>query len=305
MTGVLGLSAGVVGTVRAGIAARGAGDATKIANEALTKSAVQAQRAADELAEANRLFELATSAQPWAVQFSDRTHFQLVNMTGRIATDVVTTEVGGGTAGGFGMDLETNGANRAEPGRGINFAWYLGATSPRVLAVLVKWNSGVESVPIETIIYVDRRPDAAAIERFESALAEVMAALQRRHSQLDRWIREATPLTHREPRGQRMVEPSEQIRGPSDSDLQTAVDIAVMRSTVGTKGVMDALLTCTFALKQGRVGWQGAVTGEIAGDIRKWRTEELTSEQFIDEMTRLQRQAKEQNQAFIEMYPNL
>lgn len=298
------LAIGIVGLVRSGRSERKADAATLEANRARDESATQAKRSADELAEANRLFERATGPKPWAVQFTDRTHFQLVNMTGKSATDVIAVQAAENPAAGFGMVLGENGTNRADPGRGIDFAWYLGDDLKTVLAVKLNWRSGPEGTPFEDVIFVDRRPNLSAIERFDSALADVMAALQRRHVDLIGWARVANMIPTGNLSEKRLIPPGEQLGGPSDADLQTSVDIAAMRATIGTERAVDALLSCTFALKQGRVDWQKKVAGEVAGLIRKWRTQEISEADFIAELERIATMAKDQHAAYSEEYPN-
>jgi hypothetical protein len=151
-----------------------------------------------------------------------------------------------------------------------------------VLAIELKWEAGRDREKTSSIIHVDRRPDAAAIERFDSARADVMAALARRHQGIESWCA-LRPSVRVVESGDHVTDvgPRDQLGGGDDVDLQTYVDIALMRAPAEYTRPMDALAKSTFALKRGRAGWQSAMVGKIAADIRKWRTDELDDARFI------------------------
>lgn len=127
------------------------------------------------------------------------------------------------------------------------------------------------------------------VERVDAALAEVIAALGRRATELDRYTSEMFSLNdsiHQ----QAMVSQRRDARrrssgGPLDADLQAAAEVACLAATRRRdRAPVEALAAATFDLKQAVTLWQMEHAGRIAADVRRWRTRELDAPAFIARM---------------------
>lgn len=297
---LLGLGGSIVGFVFARLANSRAKDAEEKAGNALDKSADASGRAADALERANSLVEIAGRATPWAYQFIDRRRFLVVNTSGLFASEIVMHQVHG-IAGSFGVNTESG--DSAGPGEALLCTWHFDATSPPMLAVEIEWTEAGTGIARKYLLHVDRRPQREAIAQFDAALVDVMRALKQRHDEIVAWKTSQSSVVLRSDNGQTvMVGPGEQPGGPSNSNLQTFVDIAMMRAPSDYDAEVQALAAATFDMQLGRTDWQARVVGEFVGDIRKWRTYEITGEQFIAAMEKKRATAQRHTEVFDERY---
>lgn len=129
--------------------------------------------------------------------------------------------------------------------------------------------------------------------RLDEALAGVILALAERADSVDRWsdaeasASRLSPVSMDRIRWMAINAPG----GPSDANVQAAVEIAWLAARGRDRACMSALADATFSLKRAVVTWQVDRSGRVAAAVRRWRTGELPRRAFIEEMTVLGRDA--------------
>jgi hypothetical protein len=119
------------------------------------------------------------------------------------------------------------------------------------------------------------------------ALERLMAVIGNRVLELDVWLSEPTMVArnergvvvHAEPRNR-----DKTISGPLDVEMQTAADLAAMASSPGDRAGALALAELLFHFKRALTIWQIRKLGEVVGDIRKWKTGDLSESDFLAEL---------------------
>ncbi|MDI2099562.1 hypothetical protein [Ruicaihuangia caeni] len=86
--------------------------------------------------------------------------------------------------------------------------------------------------------------------------------------------------------------------GPIDVELQTTVDIAVLEATKRDRAVALQLAETLFHFKRARTAWQIGRFGEIVGDIRKWKTGDMSERDFVDKLRGMQLAIQAQEETF-------
>jgi len=145
----------------------------------------------------------------------------------------------------------------------------------------------------------DRRSEHAAeiAEQGEMqsrlALERLMAVIGNRALELDAWLSEPTMVARNE---HGVVIHSEgkdrnkTIGGPLDVEIQTTADLAAMASSPGDRAGALALAELLFHFKRALTTWQIKKLGEVVGDIRKWKTGELSETDFLAELDAMKRE---------------
>jgi hypothetical protein len=158
------------------------------------------------------------------------------------------------------------------------------AIAGTIVAALI----GVAGV-IVTIVVENRSRYRA---RLDEALAGVVGALARRADDLDEWCT-ARHQWMPDARNRLLVD------GPMDTDLQAATEIAMLAGKRnGDRAPLAALGDATFTLKDAVVGWQITRTGRLSAEIRRWRTGEVTGEEFTRRMQSVTAAAARSHDAF-------
>ena len=114
-----------------------------------------------------------------------------------------------------------------------------------------------------------------------------MAVIGNRVLELDAWLSEPTVVARNE---HRVVihsvekDRNKTVSGPLDVEIQTTADLAAMASSPGDRAGALALAELLFHFKRALTTWQIRKLGEVVGDIRKWKTGELSESEFLAEL---------------------
>jgi hypothetical protein len=122
--------------------------------------------------------------------------------------------------------------------------------------------------------------------RLDEALSSAMVTFAERSEALTAWLDEPGRYAPRR-------NASDITGGPGDAHMQSVVDIAYMAARGKDLLVLAAIADATFAMKLGRTRWQEGEFGSVAGDIRKWRTKQITDEECIQLMRAREKFAKD------------
>lgn len=151
------------------------------------------------------------------------------------------------------------------------------ATATIIIAIQAKRSSDQSVKIAKTAVDIQRDAQKRGYEvALDAALGGVILGLKRRYDELvdyeSTWTDKGTSM------------PPGTVGGPPIHDLQSSVEIAWMTARGADLVPLQALGDLTFNLPLGGVTWVKPRLGEWGGDIRKWRTGEMSSETFIEKM---------------------
>lgn len=125
------------------------------------------------------------------------------------------------------------------------------------------------------------------------ALERLMAVIGNRVLELDAWLSEPKNvalndhgvIVHSERKDR-----TKTIGGPLDVEMQMTADLAAMASSPGDRAGALALAEVLFHFKRALTTWQIRKLGEVVGDIRKWKTGELSESVFLAALEAMQKE---------------
>lgn len=125
-------------------------------------------------------------------------------------------------------------------------------------------------------------------DRFDDALAGVMAALGRRATELETWSQGDSDFPRGVMRARPMGDP------PSDVDLQSHLDIACMAAPRRHRATVHELTSAATLLTRGRVEWQIIRSGDLCRLTRKWRTGLIDRGEFVSRLDAIEVEVRAQ-----------
>jgi len=120
-------------------------------------------------------------------------------------------------------------------------------------------------------------------DRSDLAFEHLMSVIGSRAQELHAWLN--SPATQGfDKNGIVVYEQRDQNKttgGPLDVELQTAADVTAAASTQVDRPVAIAVADVLYHFKRALTSWQVRNLGEVVGNIRKWRSGELSERDFI------------------------
>jgi len=128
-------------------------------------------------------------------------------------------------------------------------------------------------------------------ERFDGALAGVMAALGRRATALEMWSSSDADAG----RGSFRTRP--QSEPPSDVELQSHLDIASMAAPRRHRATIHLLTNAATLMTRGRVDWQIVRSGDLSRLTRRWRTRVIDRAEYVSQLKAIEVEVRAQERA--------